>query len=316
MKQGKISEPILKRSIIKEIKYKKKEVLKGASVGSDAAIIKIPTSELVTAVATYSGEIMLSGKRALISAVNNIVASFASPIAVMISITATRDIGEKQLREFMSMMDTLGKSLGVQIAGGHTQVSEHVTEPVITVTSYGKLEVKEKQVQAGYDIVMSGTAALEGTVLLAILKNEELKERFTSIYIDKAKEYTGEMSVLSEAAVAIKHGVAAMHDTSKSGVFGALWELGERLKTGMEINLKSIPIYQETVELCEFFDINPYTFTSLGGLIMVTEDGAGLVRELVATGKKAAIIGKITDNKDKIILNNDETRFLEPYRNK
>ncbi len=316
MKQGKISEPILKRSIIKEIKYKKKEVLKGSSVGSDAAIIKIPTSELVTAIATYSGEILLSGKRALVSAVNNIVASFASPVAVMISITATRDIGEKQIREFMSMMDAHAKSLGVQIAGGHTEASENVIEPVITVTSFGILETREKEVKPGYDIVMSGTAALEGTMLLAIQRYEELKKRFTSIYIDKTREYIEELPILNEAAVAIKHGVAAMHDTSKSGVFGALWEMGERLKVGMEINLKSIPIYQETVEICEFFDINPYTFTSLGGLIMVTEDGAGLVKELLETGKKAAIIGKVTDNKDKTVMNDDEKRFLEPYRNK
>ena len=51
----------------------------------------------------------------------------------------------------------------------------------------------------------------------------------------------------------MKSGVRAMHDVTTGGIFGALWELAEASGVGLEIELKKIPIRQETVEICEFF---------------------------------------------------------------
>ena len=68
------------------------------------------------------------------------------------------------------------------------------------------------------------------------------------------------ISVQSEAAVAVTSGVSAMHDVTEGGIFGALWEMAEASGVGLEIDLKKIPIRQETVEVCEFFGVNPYLF--------------------------------------------------------
>ena len=46
-----------------------------------------------------------------------------------------------------------------------------------------------------------------------------------------------------------------MHDVTEGGIFGALWEMAEASGVGLEIDLKKIPIRQETVEVCEFFYI-------------------------------------------------------------
>ena len=117
-----------------------------------------------------------------------------------------------------------------------------------------------------------------------------------------------------EAAVAEQHGGKAMHDTSKGGVFTSLWELSEYLKCGMEINLRSIPIRQETIELCEYFNLNPYFINSLGGLLVVTEDGGSLVKKAEALGKAAAVIGHTVNGHQKTVINNDEKRYLEAPR--
>ena len=42
--------------------------------------------------------------------------------------------------------------------------------------------------------------------------------------------------------------VFAMHDVTEGGIFGALWEMAEASGVGLEIDVKKIPIRQETVE--------------------------------------------------------------------
>ena len=44
--------------------------------------------------------------------------------------------------------------------------------------------------------------------------------------------------MLSEAAVAVRSGVSAMHDVTEGGIFGALWEMAEASGVGLEIEFK------------------------------------------------------------------------------
>lgn len=117
---------------------------------------------------------------------------------------------------------------------------------------------------------------------------------------------------MGEAAVAAANGVSAMHDVTEGGIFGALWEMAEASGVGLEIDLKRIPLLQETVEICEFFDVNPYELISSGCMLMAAEDGNTLVRELEKAGIPAVVIGKATAGNDRIIVNEEERRFLEP----
>ena len=88
--------------------------------------------------------------------------------------------------------------------------------------------------------------------------------------------------------------------------------MAEASGVGLEIDLKKIPIRQETVEVCEFFGINPYKLISSGCMLMAAEDGNTLVRELEKEGIPATIIGKAIEGNDRVLLNEDEKRFLEP----
>ena len=103
------------------------------------------------------------------------------------------------------------------------------------------------------DVIVTKWVGLEGTAILATEHRKELSARYAQPFLDKAAKYIDYLSIRSEAAVAAKSGVAAMHDLSEGGVFGALWELGQCSGVGLEIDLKKIPIRQETIEICEFF---------------------------------------------------------------
>ena len=53
---------------------------------------------------------------------------------------------------------------------------------------------------------------------------------------------------------------------------------------GLEAYLREIPIRQQTVEICEFFGLNPYQLLSGGSMLMAAEDGNALVRIIETRG--------------------------------
>jgi hydrogenase maturation factor len=212
-------------------------------------------------------------------------------------------------------MDEACAAAGAQILGGHTEVSRAVKEPLLSVTGVGavrrELLLSPQNIRPGMDIVVTKWIGLEGTVILAAEQQEKLCTRFTKPFLDRAESYLTQLSVIPEAAVAAKSGVCAMHNASQGGIFGALWEMAEAAGVGLEIDLKKIPIRQETVEICEFFDINPYKLLAQGAMLMAAEDGNALVAALCAEGIPATVVGKATDSNDRILLCDGERRFLE-----
>ena len=316
MKAGKLKESIFKRSVLKQLHKKNDRVMMGPAVGGDFGAISV-TEDLSVVLAsepiTLTKECI--GSTAIIAACNDVACSGAMPIGVSVTILLPTSCNEEELRGIMKDMNLACECCGVDIISGHTEVTRAVKEPLIVVTAMGTIEkesmLHSSGVRAGMDIVATKWIGLEGTAILAKEKEAELCSRYARPFIDKAKTFSQMMSILPEAAVAVKSGAGAMHDVSEGGVFGALWELAESAGVGLEIDIKKIPIRQETVEICEYFDLNPYKLLSGGCLQIATEDGNGLVMELEKAGISAVVIGKATDSNDRVLLNEDERRFLE-----
>lgn len=102
-----------------------------------------------------------------------------------------------------------------------------------------------------------------------------------------------------------------MHDITEGGIFGALWELAEGAGTGLDVDLKRIPIRQESVEVCEQFGINPYLLMSSGSMLIAADNGPALVRALEKEGIHGAVIGRATCGNDRILRNGEEIRYLD-----
>ena len=164
----------------------------------------------------------------------------------------------------------------------------------------------------GDDLVVTKWVGLEGTSILARTKEEVLTERLPREMIETAQAFDQYLSVVEDAKVAMEVGVTAMHDVTEGGVFGALWEMAEASGVGIEVDLKKIPIRQETIEVCEVFDLNPYLLISSGAMLISTQHGARLVEMLKKAGIPASVIGYATDSNDRIVWNGEERRFLEP----
>lgn len=317
MRTGKVSESVLKRSVLKRKGTKRDEVLCGAGVGTDCAVMSFgENEETVISTNSLSAPIDIIGVHGIHRALNNLAAAGAEPVGVLVSILLPIDAEEKELQEMMLRAEEVCNNHKVQIIGGHTEVIPNILKPVLTVTGVGKRRIsdinKERQVKPGQDVIVSKWIGLEGSCMIAREYKGVLAERYPLRMIEEAEEFYSLLSVLAEAAVALKSGVCGMHDVSQGGIFAALWEMAEKAGVGLEIDLRKLPIRQESVEICEAFDLNPYELLSGGSLLMTSDDGIALTAELKRQGINAVIVGKTAAGNDRILFNEEEKRFLEP----
>jgi hydrogenase maturation factor len=163
----------------------------------------------------------------------------------------------------------------------------------------------------GHDLIVTKWIALEGTSIIAKEREAELKKVLPEEFVDTAKRFDRYLSVLPESRIAVAHGVSAMHDITEGGIFGALWEFGEGAGVGLDVDLKKIPIRQESVEVCERYGLNPYMLMSSGSMLIGTSRGAALVCELERAGIPAALIGQATDGRERILRGGEEIRYLD-----
>lgn len=319
MKTGKISETVLKRSVIHQIEKRSEEVLTGAAVGEDCAMIEFAGDEVfvMTTNPMLGAEVSI-GLPSVYRVANNLASSGAEPIGVMSTILLPENFSEPELKELVKQLEESAAGLNMEVIGGHTEVTAAVREPVLSITGIGKVKkgsrLQTGGARSGQDVVLSKWIGIEGTAILAKMKEKGLRARFSEAFVEQAQGFLQYISVVPEAAVAVKSGVSAMHDVSECGIFGALWELAEASGVGLEIDLKKIPVRQETIEVCEVFDVNPYFMPSGGAMLMASDNGHDLVHQLEAQKIPAKVIGKVTEGNDRIVRNEEEVRYLEPPR--
>ena len=317
MKIGKLPENVLKRSVFKQLHTKRKEILQGAGVGEDCAAMMLEADEMfVVSTDPITGTTQDIGRMAMLVTLNDLASAGAEPVGVLLTALLPEDITEPQIRQIMQQVDGECEKYHVQVMGGHTEITRAVNQPLLTVTGIGKAP-KGKMISTGGarpgdDIVITKWIAIEGTMILAKEREKELLERFPKKMIEEAKKMEKYLPVVPEAAAAVKSGVNAMHDVTEGGIFGALWEMAEASGVGLEIDLKKIPVRQESIEICEYFGINPYELISSGSMLMAASDGDMLVRNLEKEGIPAAVVGKAMEGNDRILINDGEVRFLEP----
>ena len=316
MRLGKISENVLKRSVLKKIKTHRTEVVSGAGIGKDCAILSHPEGvEVVLSTTPVTAPLADLSSYAIPMALNNVAAAGAEPVGVLLTVLLPEETQEAELAQLMERAEEICSLWQAEILGGHTEVIPVVREPVMTVTGVGLRDALQSDrlsgIGPGQDIVVSKWIGLEGTVRLARHYRKELSKRFPSRMIEDAAHYDRYLSVIPEAATAVKSGVCGMHDVSRGGIFAALWEMASGAGVGLNIDLKKLPVRQETIEICEYFTLNPYELLSGGCLIMAAPEGEKLVRDIAGADIPAVVVGRTTGGNDRVLYNGEEKRYLD-----
>lgn len=315
MKIGKIPHELLEKTIIGGIQGERPEVLVRPRIGEDCSVLQIEEDELfVLSTDPITGATENIGQLAVHINANDIASSGGEPIGLMVTLLLPPETTENEIQQIMKELNEHCRANNMDIIGGHTEITDAVVKPVISVTAVGKVK-KEKMVASSTaeindDVIMTKWTALEGTAIIANDHEEDLAF-MNSELIEEAKGYMEHLSVIEEGKVASTYGVHAMHDVTEGGILGAAWELAACSNVGIEIDLKKIPIKQPTIEICKYFNIDPYRLISSGCMIISTPKGEGLIKQLKKQGIEASIIGKITNKQEKWVIDGQKKYPLE-----
>lgn len=154
--------------------------------------------------------------------------------------------------------------------------------------------------------MIAGFAGEDGAVRIAEAKEQEIRERFRS---DCAEGFFLTKGKLPDEKLLREAGAEETVPAEEGGVLAALYRIAAGRKCGLRLRLREIPVRQETVELCEMYRLNPYRLRSRC-LIVLTPDGLYTEEILREHGIPARTAGRLTAGLDKIIVDKEETEYL------
>ena len=312
MQVGKLTNAELKRLIFDKLKTKREEVIVGASIGSDCAVADIKDNLMVISTDPITGTDKGIGKLCVNVCSNDIAAFGAEPVAILITLLIPPYVNLAEVEQVID--DAIGECQKYNIAliGGHTEVSSAVNRFVLSGVCIGKKNKRElKKVDESFSIVMSKSAGLEGTSIIAYEKEDELKEVLTDEELSRAKGFMDNISVLNEGRIGASCDVPLMHDVTEGGVFGAVWEMANNAGLGVELYKDKIKIDSVTKKICTHYEIDPLKLISSGVMIFATDEPIRLIDALKEENINAYEIAHFTLG-DCLVVEEDQSSPLEP----
>jgi hydrogenase maturation factor len=316
MKIGKVSQTVLKRSMLKPLQFHREEAITQPSVEEMCyGVTCKEDEELLVSNAVLYGDEKELGVFALAQVMNDLATRGAQMVGASVHIMLPPYAYESRLKAMMENMERAGSAHAVQIMCAKAEVSPVINKAIVYLNGVGVLKkgelLQSNMGSAGQDIVLLKWIGLEGTFRAMYEKEAELSERFVPTFLNQIRQMEPELFSADAIAVAKKHGVVAMQQITSGGILATLWEMADASNVGLEVDLKKMTIRQETVEVCEFCHLNPYQLTSVGSVLIFTEDGEELVQKYEELGIQATLLGKTTADTARVILGGEEKRFLD-----
>lgn len=276
---------------------------------------KIETGRMtVWSTASAGGKNANVGAYAVIKAAGELASQKVMAEGVSIHAILPEQMQEEDVKHLTDTAGELCKKMNLEICQIQVETSSFVTQMVVTATAVGKKKstaIREQEMTvAGQELLLCGYAGLEGTLRILDESEEELGTRFVPAFLEKAK-LLREKLVLPDQILSVKEQVSDIRQIGSGGILAALWELGEELQTGFDIDFSKIALKQETVEICEFYQLNPYLMTSAGSFLLVTGQSEEVIACLAEQGVSAVRLGCMKDQNARVIKNGEETRYLD-----
>ena len=319
LKTGKLDSELLEKIVFHNITFKRPEVLTRPGIGEDCAVVDFGSYECIMSTDPITAAISEIGRLAIHISCNDIASNGIQPLGIMLAVMLPVGTTEEQIEEMMRQAGQASEELGVEIIGGHTEITPAVVKPVIVSTAIGRGEKWASQhsenMKTGDYIMLTKSAGLEGTGIIACDFEQQLKEVLSQEEIGEAKALLNQVSVVTEGVAAGKVGTHGMHDVTEGGVLGAVWEMCQIAKTGAEVWVDQVPVKPVTTKICQHFGIDFLRLISSGCMmIMVAPDKREQMEQALAdAGVEAACIGIIKDEKEGICMTvNGEKKEIAP----
>ena len=274
---GKLPHEVLQRLLTRHTGGADPRVLVGPGVGEDAAVIDFGDSCLVAKTDPITFATDRIGWYAVHVNANDIAAMGATPRWFLASVIVPEALATEALfADILGQIHDACSSLGVTVAGGHTEISHGMDRPLVVGQMLGEVArdgiIRSSGLQPGDDLLLTKGLAIEATAIIAREKTENLRQRgWSQPDIERCAGYLTDpgISVVTEARLALGVGdVHAMHDPTEGGVATGLLEMATASDVGLEIFAEALPASPETLRLCAAFDLDPFGVISSGALLI------------------------------------------------
>jgi hydrogenase maturation factor len=203
----------------------------------------------------------------------------------------------------MHELESVCRRWGITLCGGHTEITDAVTRPVITGMLAGTVArnrlIDKRNIKPGDNVFLTKAVAVEGTAIIAREFGDRLSVLgMTESDIEASKQFLFSISILEEAQIARDcEGVSAMHDITEGGLATALMELSIAGKHRIRVHMDRIPVFPQTKKICTLLGIDPMGLIGSGSLLICsrkneTETIMGSIRN---AGIDIACIGEVIE---------------------
>ncbi len=273
-------------------------------VGEDVAAVEVAGTELIILKSdpiTFVSESL--GRYAVAVNANDIATSGATPRWLLTTLLFPCGTVPWEIQKVMAELAQVAKAFGITLVGGHTEITDAVTRPVITASVAGTVSQKrfvdKKSMRSGDTLLLTKSVAVEGTAIIAREFTERLAASgMTREEIQHCRNLLSHISVLKEAGIASDFDeVHAMHDVTEGGLATAVAELGVAGHRRLRVDVDRIPVYPETQKICSLLGLDPLGLIGSGSLLIACS--AGVSKRLMAALKRArvpvACIGEVLE---------------------
>ena len=225
-----------------------KRLIVGPGLGEDAAHILMGENTLLAKTDPITFATDRIGWYAVNVNANDIAVAGGTPKWFLATVMMPPGTTEVEVRSIFDQLGEAAAEIDVQLAGGHTEITPAVTQPVVCGFMLGEAPtsrtVSASGAQPGDAVILTKGIAIEGTSILANECREALiKAGVAASDIDSAATLLNDpgISVLKDAKIAVESGgVTAMHDPTEGGLATALQELAFASKVNISIDEEAV----------------------------------------------------------------------------
>ena len=223
MKIGKVSQNVLKRSMLNPLQFSREEAMFAPTVEDMCYGVRCTEEEqLLCTSAVLCGDEKDLGVFALARVLNDLATRGAKMVGASVHIMLPPHAYESRLKAMMEHIEMAGSAQGVQILNAKAEISPAVSKAIVCINGVGILK-KEELIQSSMgkpelDIVLLKWIGLEGTFRAMREKEAELNARFVHTFLNQIKEMESELFSGGEIEIAKQHGATAMHQITEGGI--------------------------------------------------------------------------------------------------
>ncbi len=318
---GKVPTSVLRSSVFPFSGARSRRVLLGPSVGEDAAVISMGKHALILTTDPITGTDARIGWLSVHINANDAACRGAQPLWYLANLLLPVGSGESTVRQIMQQIDKAARELGISVVGGHSEITIGLDRPIVVGFIAGETDagsyVTTGGARLGDDIILTKTAGIEGTAILAADLAGYLRRKLPLSILKSASRFFERISVVEAAMTAVRTGgVHALHDPTEGGIIHGLWELAEASKVGMHVHEANISVANETNAICRVLRIDPLKLISSGALLIASDKRktSSIVASLTRKRVPCARIGRILPHKNgrRLVRSDGSSIRIEP----